>query len=623
MRTTASTLLLVLGLGCSPAHLPPQTRPPAPTGPLLTGLVRGADGAPLDGARVGLVPFVPSWNPRTDAPVGLVPSGPDGTFSFGPLAPGTYSLSAVTREGTVLFTKPIEVKTGEPEAPGELRVPGIRVSWDATVVDEAGARIPGAELRVVRPGMPYDDVAFPPAMAPGLFHLETPREGAYVLIASAPGYTTRMHQVARLGEPVMVSLERAADEAMRQAAVEWVKQSGLKLQSVEAERGFEDLERLGPVLQDTRVVALGEATHGTREFFQLKHRLFEFLATRRGFTVLALESNFAEMLDLDDYVLTGRGDPAAFLKGETWDTQEVLELVRWMRRYNEDPSHTQKLRIQGVDMQYSPAAVARVLAYLEKVDPAQVATLQAPLAPMTEPSARTFFRLPQERKEEIRTRLDTLSERFEREREPYTRRSSPGEWTLARQNLRVLRQYLGHVLHEKDGERDRSMAANLLWLLDHQAPGTRIAVWAHNGHVMRGPSEWKDMPMGRHLAQALGPALYVLGFAFHQGAFQAFNMDPNPPPERQGMVEFSVPPSPEGSLDDTLARVGWPLLAVDLRALPRSGPAYEWWRRTHLTHDIGFVASDQGAPSLSSVRPLECYDGLLFVERTTRARPNP
>ncbi|WP_245814280.1 erythromycin esterase family protein [Cystobacter ferrugineus] len=573
--------------------------------------------------RVALIPFVPSWNLRTDAPVALVQSGAQGTFGFGPLEPGRYGLSAVTREGSVLFSKRIEVKADEPGGPRELRVPEDRVAWDVTVVDETGAPLPGAELRVVRVGMPYDDVAFPPATTTGRFHLETPREGSYSLIASAPGFTTRMHPVPRLGEALVVTLERAADEAMRRAAVDWVRRNGLRLQSVEAGRGVEDLVPLQPVLQDVRVVALGEATHGTREFFQLKHRLFEFLVTRMGFTVLALESNFAEMLALDDYVLTGRGDPARLLKGETWDTQEVLELVRWMRQYNEDPSHPKKLRLQGVDMQYSPAAVARLLAYLTKVDPARAAQLQAPLAPLTERNAGTFLRLPRQRHREMSALLDTLAEHFERERGTYTRQSSPEEWTLARQLLRVLRQYLGRVLHEEGAERDRAMADNLLWLLEQEGPGTRAVLWAHNGHVKRGPDEWGDMPMGRHLAKALGPALYAFGFAFHQGAFQAFNMDENPPPERKGVVEFSAPPSPEGSLDDTLARAGAPLLAVDLRALPRGGPAYEWWRRTQLTHDIGFIYSDQGYPAEGSVRALECYDGLLFVERTTRARPNP
>ncbi|QRK11146.1 erythromycin esterase family protein [Archangium violaceum] len=622
MRTASWILLLLWGLGCSSVRPPSRTQT-VPEGPSLSGVVLGADGTPLEGARVALIPFVPAWNLRTDAPVALVRSGPRGTFELRPLAPGRYGLSAVTPRGGVLFTERIEVKAGESGAPRVLRVPEERISWEATVVDEAGAPIPGVELRVVRAGMPYDDVAFPSASSSGRFHLETARDGTYSLIASAPGFTTRMQQVARPGEPVVVALERVADESMRQAAVAWLTQNALMLQSAEAGHGFEDMVPLQPVLRDVRVVALGEATHGTREFFQLKHRLFEFLVTRMGFTVMAFESNFAEMLALDDYVLTGRGDPVQLLKGETWDTQEVLELVRWMRRYNENPSHTKKLRLQGVDMQYSPAAVAHVVAYLSKVDPSQVAPIQTSLAPLTERNAGAFLRLPRERHQEIRQVLDTLAERFEREREPYTRQSSPEAWTLARQNLRVLRQYLGHLLREENGGRDRAMAENLLWLLEWNGPGTKAVVWAHNGHVKRGSGEWLDMPMGRHLAKALGQQLYVFGFAFRQGAFQAFNMDPNPPPGRKGMVEFSVTPSPEGSLDDVLARAGGPLLAVDLRALPRSGPAYEWWRRTQPTHDIGFIYSDQGYPAVGSVRALECYDGLLFVERTTRARPNP
>ncbi|MBM7117291.1 erythromycin esterase family protein [Archangium primigenium] len=622
MRASACVLLLALGLGCGSARVLPPARSTDADSPQLQGHVRAPDGSPLRGARVALVPFVPTWNLRTDAPVALVTTNAEGAFAFGPVPPGNYSLSAVTREGAIVFSPRLAVKAGEPPPRPELRLPEARDSWTVSVVDEADVPITSAALRVVRPGMPYDDVAFPGDSAPGLFRLETPPEEACGLIVSAPGFTTRMQQVARPDAPVVVRLERVADEAMQRAAVDWMKQRGVKLPSAEPGRGVEDLEPLRPVLQDARVVAMGEATHGTREFFQLKHRLFEFLVTRLGFTALVFESSFAEMLPLDEYVLTGKGDPAALLEGDTWDTEEVLALVRWMRRYNEDPAHPRKLRIWGMDMQYSPEAVARVLTYLEQVDPAQVPALREPFAPLTEPSARTFFRLPLERKEAVRDLLDTLSARFEREREAWSRRTRPEAWTLARQNLRVLRQYLAHVLHEAGGERDQAMADNVRWLLEW-VPGTRMAVWSHNGHVMRGPSEWKDMPMGRHLARTLGPALYVFGFAFHQGAFQAFNMDPNPPPERRGMVEFSVPPSPEGSLDEVLARVGWPLLAVDLRALPRSGPAHEWWRRTHLTHDVGFVASDQGAPSLSSVRALESYDGLVFVERTTRARPNP
>ena len=609
-------LLLVGWLGCTSTSLQPRPAPtatrPQPTGG-VSGRVLRADGGPLSGVRVALTPRAPSWDLRTDAPAARVETDAEGGFAMEGLAPGEYGLTALTSEGLTVFGVPVQVKSGGPQEPVDVQVGAAPRALVGAVVDEAGAPVLGTRVRVVRPGMPSDDVVFLEASPEGRFQVRT-SEGSLAVIASAPGFTTMMVRVPEGQERLTVRLERAPDAAMRRAAVDWVKRTGVPLRTVEAGRGFEDLLPLEPVLEGVRVVALGEATHGTREFFQLKHRLLEFLVERRGFTVFALESGFAEMLALDTYVLTGEGDPARLLRGETWDTQEVLALVRWMRAYNADPAHPRKVRLLGVDMQFSPTAAARVDAWLKKVDPEAP---RDPLPLLAETRPGVFLRWPPERKRELRAQLEALATRLDGER------IRSEEWAVARQCLRMLLQAMDKALGTKPELRDEAMASNLLWALERGGPETRAVLWAHNGHVQRGPGEWSDWPMGRHLAATLGDALYVFGFAFHQGAFQAWNMDENPPPGRQGMVEFSVPPSPEDTLDAVLAATGWPLLAVDLRALPRSGPAYEWWRRRTRTHDVGALFSDGGYPALASLHPLALYDGLLFVERTTRARPNP
>ncbi|HYN07815.1 MAG TPA: hypothetical protein VES67_10525 [Vicinamibacterales bacterium] len=79
------------------------------------------------------------------------------------------------------------------------------------------------------------------------------------------------------------------------------------MQTPEAGRGFADLQPLKTISGDARIVSLGEATHGTREFFQLKHRILEFLATEMGFTIFSIEANMPEAYRLNDYVLTGAG----------------------------------------------------------------------------------------------------------------------------------------------------------------------------------------------------------------------------------------------------------------------------------------------------------------------------
>lgn len=116
---------------------------------------------------------------------------------------------------------------------------------------------------------------------------------------------------------------------------------------------------------------MGESTHGQREVFQMKHRMFQFLVEKQGFTVLALEASMPNCQAMDDYVLTGQGDPVAAVKAQgfwTWSTHEVLDLILWMRQYNENSKHKQKLRVVGVDMQDRQGCMDRMAEILQKAE---------------------------------------------------------------------------------------------------------------------------------------------------------------------------------------------------------------------------------------------------------------
>src|SRR5687768_8995436 len=122
------------------------------------------------------------------------------------------------------------------------------------------------------------------------------------------------------------------------AQVAWLKANAIEVKTVDAGTGFADLQKLKAAIGGARIVSLGEATHGTREIFQMKHRLTEFLASQLGFTIFSIEANMPEAYRLNDYVLHGKGDPKALLKGMyfwTWNTEEVLAMIEWMRQFNE------------------------------------------------------------------------------------------------------------------------------------------------------------------------------------------------------------------------------------------------------------------------------------------------
>jgi erythromycin esterase-like protein len=169
---------------------------------------------------------------------------------------------------------------------------------------------------------------------------------------------------------------------------DWIAGHAIRLTTPEAGHGFDDMQPLKQVVGDARIVALGEATHGTREFFQLKHRMVEFLATQMGFTIFGIEANMPEAYKLNDYVLHGTGDPAALIKGMyfwTWDTQEVLEMVKWMREFN--ASGKGKIQFTGFDMQTPNVAAKIVGDFIAAHDPDYSATVQKATRLALAPSA--------------------------------------------------------------------------------------------------------------------------------------------------------------------------------------------------------------------------------------------
>ncbi|MCH8148382.1 MAG: erythromycin esterase family protein [Planctomycetes bacterium] len=150
----------------------------------------------------------------------------------------------------------------------------------------------------------------------------------------------------------------------------WIRDHAIVLKTAKPGRGLEDLKPLKELIGDARIVALGEGTHGTREFFQMKHRLVKFLASEMGFTIFSIEASMPEAYRLNDFVLEGKGDPKELIGGMyfwTWNTQEVLDMVLWMREFNK--SGKRKIEFTGFDMQTPDVAAQIVQDFVGKVDP--------------------------------------------------------------------------------------------------------------------------------------------------------------------------------------------------------------------------------------------------------------
>lgn len=403
---------------------------------------------------------------------------------------------------------------------------------------------------------------------------------------------------------------------------DWLRKNAIPLSTPEAGHGFRDLQPLKKVIGDARIVSLGEATHGTREFFQIKHRMLEFLATEMGFTIFAIEASFPECLAINEYVTSGRGDPAAALAGQrfwTWDTHEVLDLIQWMRRFNEDPRNPRKLSFYGFDMQFPPVGAQKFLDYLSQVDPLLAFEAEKTLVPLTTDfNAFNYGSLPAREWEKTRVGISTLLRSLRSRMATYIRRSSETEWELALLHLVVVKQ--GEEMYRDPTRsfaiRDRAMADNVEALLHLGGEDSKAVLWAHNGHVRVAPWDGGILPMGAHLKRRFGDGQVVFGFAFGHGSFQAVDMD------RGGLRNFRVGAPQPASLDALFSEIG-SLFVIDLAKLPREGPVAEWFDSDVGSRGTGAVWSVMRAKEFfGPARVRERYNALIFVRETSAARRN-
>ena len=386
--------------------------------------------------------------------------------------------------------------------------------------------------------------------------------------------------------------------------------------------GFDDLAEIGSIVGSARVVALGEATHGTREFFRMKHRVFEYLVERQGFTHFTIEATMPEARAMDRFVTRGEGDPARLLSNLyfwTWNTQEVMDLILAMRAYNVRVGEP-RLRFFGFDMQSPQQAIDSVRAMLTRLDPAAEAQATVSMAclDVARAAANTYDVTRYQSATTVAQRvacgdsLDAMVTRVSRGRAGWAGRMAADDLDWLEQYATLVRQWqrLAQATLNTGVVRDRAMADNLLWIAARE-PSAKLFVWAHNQHVTR-----RSGAMGANLAQALSDQYRVLAFTFGTGAFNAVGSTGS---VFTGLTSHTINGISTGTLESVFAAATLPRLIFDARKIATGGDAAASLRAQPLRmRTIGAVYQASAAAQFFETTLLpQDYDGLIWFATTT------
>jgi erythromycin esterase len=400
-----------------------------------------------------------------------------------------------------------------------------------------------------------------------------------------------------------------------QAIVAWLRANAVPLGHVEPGRGSSDLNALKKTLKDVRIVGLGEVTHGGREIVRVKHRLVEFLVTQMGFTAFALEAAFSDAEPINDYVLFGKGDRASALTSQGYvahDSEEFAEMLEWLRRYNSTAPAAKKVRFYGLDLFRNDVGRAKVLEFVHRVLPEDEAPADSAFRALAAEEAK-WPAWDTANVARIRPRLEVLSNHLVAGETELPERATRAEFDRMLQYIEVMKQ--AALLKG----RSQPMADNLRYLIDHERPGTKLVIWAHNAHVATstpnpnvGPDSYN---LGYLLRRQFGRGYYALATEFDHGSYRSRITTP-PGDFKEGVLSSA----PTGSIPWQLAQSAVGDFFVDLRAARSDDLVWRWLHSPRPAHNINWAYQDSSRVfARRNVGAL--YDGIVFLREITSTHP--
>jgi erythromycin esterase-like protein len=369
----------------------------------------------------------------------------------------------------------------------------------------------------------------------------------------------------------------------------------------------EDFDPLLALVGDSRFVLIGEASHGTHEFYRIRAEITKRLIREKGFSAIAVEADWPDAYRVNRYV-QGRGsdtDASEALGGFKrfpqwmWRNADVLEFIGSLRDYNDTMPIARKIGFYGLDLYSLHASMEAVLSYLMVVDPAAAQRAQRRYAcfehfgesPQDYGYAATAGLAPSCENEVIAQLVE-----LQKSAAVYATRDgrlAADDLFFAEQNARVVlnaERYYRSMFGDRTASwnmRDRHMAATLDALIaflefDRRAP--KIVVWAHNSHLgdarateMAGRGE---LNVGQLLRERWGHSALLVGFSTFTGTVTAAS-DWDMPAERK-----VVRPALEGSYEALFHDLGLQNFYLGLRG---SSEAILGLRQPRLERAIGVI----------------------------------
>ena len=419
---------------------------------------------------------------------------------------------------------------------------------------------------------------------------------------------------------IFVFLLSFINYAQSKETINWIQNNSIEIEDANPDSNLDIFHQNIPEkFANAKIYGFGEASHNTKEFFDIKAKFFKYLVKNHRVKTFIMEDVYQVESGINEWIRGGKGDVKTiannFRKG-IWYTKEIVNLLQWMRNYNLNKPEEEHIRFYGMDIEAGDHLNREIRAYVKKY---QVPVDEKLLAVADSCSnKRIDFRKSDNWWQNQLPKLNQLKQQLldsDRKKEDHK---------AVIRSVTYLIQYveyastIGSQYPTSTKFRDLQMFKNVKYIVENESENGKAFVWAHNEHINKREMYYSGsniLNLGHHLKEYFKNDYYSVGFDFGSGKIDGFVID-----KKNGnhMKTYTIEKPFKKTYAHTLMAGDKDIYFIDLD----NAPKFFRKKSKHLLIAAGGYQPKPLHKIMVNKIYAETYDGLIFVKKISRPNYN-
>ena len=406
--------------------------------------------------------------------------------------------------------------------------------------------------------------------------------------------------------------------SQKKQTIEWINNNSILIEDANPNSELIDFGQNTPdKFANAKIYGFGEASHNTKEFFDLKAKFFKYLVKTQGVRVFIMEESYQAESGINEWIGGGKGDIKTIAENFNigfWRSKEVVNLLQWMRNFNLDKSREDQIRFYGMDIQNGKNINKEIRTFINEnkinIDETLLTTVDSC-------SKKTInYNKPDDWWQLQIPRLNKLKQQI------LTSKNESKEYKSLIRSLNYLIGYTKYASCIKDEYpkstefRDLKMFENVKWIVENRSPNGKAFIWAHNEHINKKEMYYAGsdiINLGRHLKDYYSENYYSVGFDFATGKINGYVVD-----KKQGnhWKTYHIEKPFRRTYAKTLNAANKEIYFIDLdNAIEKEPTEFFSKKKSYLLiAGGGYQPKPLHKIKISKIYS-ESYDGLIFVKK--------